>query len=201
MQAELNSIQVQVNNIIPGDTLIDINEIESFLKNCPLFGANYNTVAAVNGTTPGIFDKINGWLNTSIYDEFIIADAADAINKLLDGTGYIGGSNISPSLKQADLLIQCLNTICGTGYNPYVVAYEQDVNSLYDEMHINSDPLSSNYGLLDYDYVYSQTTMTPTQISNMNYVIGGVTNLKSGAKTAVDSSINAIKNAIGGGLI
>lgn len=202
LQDEMNSLQEKVNGVVPGDTLGDVSEIENFLKNCPFFGTQSTGVGAVRGSQTSIFDQIDQFIQDSysLYDEFGMAALADGINKLLNGAEFPGGSSLSESLASADVLIQCLASLC-PGYNPYVISYQDDVNALYDEMNIVSNPLSVNYGKLDYDYVYTQAGLNPTQISNMNYVIGGVTDLKSGAMTSINNSVAAMKNAIGGGLI
>jgi hypothetical protein len=199
LQTEMNALQDRVNGIIPGIDDEAMGDIEDFLINCPIFGQS-TPVSAVGGTTNGIFDEIDKYIDDSyaLFEEFGLANLADTINKLLNGTGYPGGSNLSGLLKDGGILIQCLSSLC-PGFEPIVISYTDDLNSLYDEMHIVSNPVDPNFGLLDYDYLYSTANMTPTQITNMNYTISGVTDIKSNALSSVNASKQAVKNTLNTG--
>lgn len=199
LESEMSSLQARVNGIIPGIDDEAMDDIDLFLINCPIFGQS-TPVSAVGGTTNGIFDEINGFIDESyaLFDEFGLANMADTLNKMLNGVGFPGGGNLSSLLSNGGLLIQCLSSLC-PGFEPIVISYTDDLNSVYDEMHIVSNPVDPNFGLLDYDYLYSTAGMSPSQITNMNYTISGVTDIKSNALSSVDASKQAVKNKINTG--
>lgn len=202
LETEMGSLETQLSGVVPGDDDDAMTDLNDFIQNCPFFDQQTTGVSAVKGSSNGVFDRLDEFIDgsSSSFDEFGLAQIADNLNKLLDGSGFPNGNNLSQLLKDADILIQCLSGLC-PGYEPIVISYQDDVNGLYDEMHIVSNPVSPNYGLLDYDYLYSTANLEPTQISNMNYTIGGVTDLKSSAKTSIDSSVQAVKNALNLGSI
>ena len=196
LQNEIYALRSRVNGVIPGSSSSDISEILQFLKNCSLFGDDFNAVSANRGSTIGIFDKIDEFILDSgiSYDEFGVASIYDSIDKLLNGTNYPGGNNISGSLGNADLLIECLSSLCpDTGYTSDLILYQDEVSSLYEQLHIVSDPISPNYGKLDFDYVYNEAGMNSTQIDNMSYVIDEVTTIKEDANVSIEESIAAAK--------
>lgn len=199
IESEMDSLFTQVNGILPGTDLSAMEDLKNFIDNCSFFGSSANPVSTIYGTRDGIFDQVDDFITNSgsTYPEFTLANIADSINKLLNGVGFPGGNNISELLGSADELINCLSGI--PGYEPQVIAFENEIADLYSEMDIVSDPLSSLYGQLDYSTIYSNAGIDPSAITNMQYTIGRITTLKSNALSSVAASADAAKSYLGTG--
>lgn len=198
IEAEMDSLFTQVYGILPGTDQSAMEDLKDFIDNCSFFGSAANPVATIYGTRDGIFNQIDEFITNSgsTYPEFTLANIADSINKLLNGAGFPGGNNISELLSSADDLINCLSGI--SGYEPQVIAFENEIADLYSEMNIISDPLSPLYGQLDYSTIYANAGISPSAITNMQYTIDRITTLKSNSLTSVSNSANAAKNYLGG---
>ena len=199
IESEMDSLFTQVDDLLPGTDLSAMTDLKNFIDNCPFFGASANPISSIYGTRDGIFDKVDDLITNSgsTYPEFTLANIADSINKLLSGSGFPGGNVISDLLASADSLIDCLSGI--PGYEPDVIAFGNEISSLYSEMNIISDPLSASYGQLDYSTIYSNAGISASGIANMQYTIGRITTLKSNALSSISSSANAAKNYLGTG--
>lgn len=199
IESEMDSLFTQVSGILPGTDQSAMEDLKDFIDNCAFFGPAANPISTIYGTRDGIFDKVNDLITNSgsSYPEFTLANIADSINKLLSGNGFPGGNVISDLLASADSLINCLSAI--SGYEPDVIAFENEIASLYSEMNIVSNPLSPLYGQLDYSTIYSNAGISPVGITNMQYTIDRITTLKSNALSSVQASANAAKNYLGTG--
>lgn len=199
IQTEMGSLFTQVNDIIPGTDLSAMQDLKDFIDNCSFFGSTANPAATIYGTRDGIFDQIDDLITNSgsSFPEFSLANIADSINKLLNGSGFPGGNVISELLASADSLINCLSGI--PGYEAQTIAFGNEIADLYSEMNIVSNPLSSLYGQLDYSTIYANAGISPSAITNMQYTIGSITTLKSNALSSVSASANAAKNYLGTG--
>jgi len=189
-----------IDTAIPGTSITDMQALKTFLDNCAyLNGAN--PVGAILNAANGIFGLIDDTLNTlaGTVPEFGAGRIAGLINQLLSGLGLPGGDVLSEIFKQADRLINCLTYLCSpydSYYNPYISTYNSQLQSLYTSMNIVSDPLDSNWGLFDYDSLYSSVGLTADQISDMNLVVDAVDTVKSNSMTGVMDSIASVRNLL-----
>jgi hypothetical protein len=197
----LNSV---IGNAIPGSTLNDMRALKQFLDQCVYLNGN-NPLSAVLNTSKGIFNLIDDTLN-SLYGtmpEFGVGKIAGYINQLLKGLGIPGGDMLSDIFKTADQLLNCLSQICyqydPSYYGSYITSYTNQLDSLYTSMNIVSDPLSQNWGLFDYDTLYSNVGLTQPQISDINLVIDAVDTVKETSLASVTSSITVVKDLLGEG--
>jgi len=195
--AELDSINTQVSDLLPGTTEEAMEDLKNFIDNCPFYGSDTNPVSTIYGTRDVVFDQIDNLMNASTLEEIVMANLADAINKLLNGLGFPNGNDIANLLAQADKLIDCLSAI--PGYDADVIAFGNEVSDLYTEMNIISNPLDPLYGQLDYSTIYSNAGIDASAISNMNTAIAGITNIKSNSLTSITDSANAAKSYLSGG--
>lgn len=203
----LNDLQNNVKNSIPGDTVDALREVKLFVDGCDCFfgteeGAQ-SAVGAVLGSALGLYDQIDDYVGQITYPEFRAGAVANALNQLLNGAG-IGlpaGSNISDLLKNADCMVTCMQALCpATAAAPEFQLILDDLQDLYDTLKLDDNPSSSNYGKIKYNEIYTAAGMSSTAIVNMTSVIDGIGEVQSEASSGITSSVNAIKDAIKGGL-
>ncbi len=192
----LTQLENDVAENLPGDTVSDVQAIKDFLDNCEYL-SGLNPVSAVAGTVLGVYDAIedtiNGLSNTT--PEFTLGGIGDIINKALRGLQFPFGDNISELFAKADKLIDCLTAFCD-GYLPQADIFSDDLNELYTDMNIVNDPNDSNYTNFDFGSIYTNVGISPTQISNVDRVLDGITQENIRGKEAINSSIEAVKDAI-----
>lgn len=192
-------LQIQTNDVLPGDGLSDMARIKHFMDNCAFLGGT-QPVSVVLGSTLGVFDSIDGFMdNIGIgVPEIGLGKLADQINRILSGLTVPGGSNISELFQQGDILINCVDQLC-SGYNPEIIYMSDTLDGLYDDFDVTKNPVSPNYGKFDYDALYSSVGLSSQQITNMDISVAGITQVKNGATTAIDNSVNSVKQLIGAG--
>lgn len=196
VQSAVDDLLNDTQASLPGDTSSDMGELKDFIDACDFFGA-LSPVSAVLGAASGAYDAIDNLIgNTSLTTpEFGLGGVADEINKLLSGSGFPGGSNLSDLLKQADQLLNCLSSLC-PGYSSRVSQISNDLQGLYTDLNIVDNPLDPNYGNLDYDAIYSAAGVSSADQEKVNLAIGGITNAKSTAKTAINNAANKVKETL-----
>jgi hypothetical protein len=199
----IGTLNNTIQNSVPGNTSVDMKSLKTFLDNCAYLSGQ-NPIATILDASNGIFTLIDDTLS-SLYTtipEFGIGQIAGYINDILKGAGTLGGDVLSDIFKAADKLINCLSNLCGfydPSYMPYVVSYGTQLSSFYTSMNIIGDPLDPKYGLFDYDTLYSNVGLTPSQISDMNLVINAIDNIKETSMTTVIASISSITELVDAG--
>lgn len=197
LEAALNQFVNDVQDMLPGDTIDELDRLRDFLLACPYL-AGLAPPTSLKGTIDGIFDNIRGLIDNlaSLFPEFGAGNIADYINSLLGGFGIPGGDLLSDLLKQADQLIQCLSALCAAVDPSYVGGLNDittDLQGLYEDLNIVDSPGDPNYGKFDYNTLYSAVGLNQTQIDALNNVQGTIGEQKSGAIDAVKKSIDAVK--------
>lgn len=193
-----------IGNAVPGSTLADMLALKAFLDNCAYLAGN-NPLGTILNAAKGIFNLIDDTLDTlaGTVPEFGIGKIAGYINQLMNGLGLPGGDILSEIFKNADKLIQCMTNLCDTYdpgyYGPYITSYTSELQSLYTIMNIDDDPLSLNYGLFDYDSLYSNVGLSVPEIAQMTTVIEAVDTVKSTSISGVMDSIASVKDLLGEG--
>lgn len=188
-----------LGNAIPGSTMTDMQDLKYFLDNCTYLNGN-NPLSSVLTTAKGAFDLIDDTLNSLFptVPEFGVGQIAGYINQLLNGLGIPGGDMLSEIFKQADKLLNCLTMLCSTYdpgyYGPYLTSYSSQLQSLYTTMNIVDDPLSLDYGLFDYQTLFSNVGLTPSQTSDIKLVIDAVDTVKSTSLGSIMDSVASVKD-------
>jgi hypothetical protein len=200
LDAALLGFSNQVQGLIPGANLQDMDELASFMQACSFF-SDMAPTTAVSGTSNGIFsniDKIIGDLTPS-FPEFGAGAIADGINMLLNGVGIPGGSDISDKLKKANDLLGCLTGLCGPGFAPIASEISDDLNDIYSTFNIiDSGP---DEGKFDFKKLYDDSGLSTAQQNALNTVTTSIGNQKKGATTAITNSIDTakeLKKKVGG---
>lgn len=190
-------LQTQTSNVLPGDSLDDMTRIKRFMDNCIYF-RGIQPVSVVLGGTLGTFGKIDEFMEniSATTPEIGLGAIADGINRVLSGATVPGGSNLSGILNQSDILINCVSQLCGSEYNPQIIYMVDTVDGLYDDFGVTKNPLDPNYGKFDYDALYSSIGLTSQQKTNMNISIAGITQVKNGTTTAINNTVNKVKQLI-----
>lgn len=188
INSTLATLQNDVAGILPESSLSGMTDLKNFINHCTFLGSN--PVTALNGSTSGINDKIDEYINNITVPEFALGAMADRMNQLLTT------NKVSDSLIRADRLLDCITQLC-PGFDPgpkYVI-----LNNLFDQYKLISDPLNPNYGGIDYDVVYTSAGLTTPQKTGMNTVVNGITSIKQNATTSVNNAINSVKNLVKSG--
>jgi hypothetical protein len=185
IDSTLATLWSDVGAILPESSLDGMTDLKNFIEHCTFLDSN--PVTALNGSTNGIFDKIDEYINNIALPEFGLGAMANRMNQLLET------NKISDSLIRADRLLDCITQLC-PGFDPgpkYVI-----LGNLFDQYKLISDPLNPNYGGIDYDTVYTSAGLTTTQKTGMNTVVNGITSIKQNALTSVNNAITSVKNLI-----
>ncbi|MEE9571901.1 MAG: hypothetical protein V3W20_02505 [Candidatus Neomarinimicrobiota bacterium] len=195
---EVAAIQAAARALYPSDALSEMESLKTLLDACAYLD-DAKPISSILGTTLGVFDEIDNIINTSIIPEIGAASLGDLINKLMAGEGRPGGSNLSDIFKKADKLINCLSAICGAGDPTYITiasTYTAELDNLYDSMGIDSNPVSPTYGEFDFNTIYDNAGMTPTDRLKVDTALSGVTNTGTNALSSISSSVSKAKSLI-----
>lgn len=198
--AAVTDIQGQTQEVLPGDTLSDMDNLRRFMSNCEFMsGGGANAVGTILGGTLGVFGKIDGFIDgwVGAVPEIGLGKLADTLNRLLNDITIPGGNIIAPLLAQLDQIIECVADLCGPEYGVWLSQASTEVNDLYDDFNVVKDPLDQDYGKFNFTQVYSDVGLNPQEIANMDIATGGITLIKNGASDAIASAASAAKNLIG----
>ncbi len=205
---DLDVITTAVDNLqnaaaaaYPSDSLADMTALKNMLDNCDYL-EDAKPISSILGTTIGVFEVIDGLVNAILVPEFLAADIGNGINNTMSGIGIPGGNDLTGIFRKADKLINCLSTICGAGAPTYITiatAYADELDDLYTDMNIVSNPLSPNYGQFDYNAIYTNAGMTPQDILQVDTAIIGVGDTNTNALTSIDASVSKAKDLFKGG--
>jgi hypothetical protein len=201
----LSAFQNSLKDALPGDQLSDLNKIKDFINGCDYL-KDLNPVSAVIGAIGGIFDTVDnliGGLDLTL-PEFSAGGLGSLVDKLLDGIpGIPGGDKIADLLAKADTLLNCLSNSCAAVDPSYISDLSQksaELQDTYDALGLIDDPNDPNYGKFDYSTMYNDLGMSTSEINAINSVKSGINSGKDAGTEAVANSVQAMKNAVKGGL-
>jgi hypothetical protein len=201
VDSAISDFQDGLSEIIPGDSLTDVQAIKDMIDNCSYLGG-LSASSAAAGTVLGVFDGIGGIIDTlsSASPEFGLGNIANTINKVLDGIQFPFGDKIADLLSRADQLIQCLAAYCGGEYPSQVIEFTQTVEDLYGDLNVVSNPADPRFGSFDYENLYAKANIPLADRAKVDRVKASITAGNNEAKQAVDNTIQAVKDAakIGG---
>jgi len=185
VQTALDGIRDAASAVIPGDALSDMNDIKNMIDGCSYLSAFSPVSSIVSGAT-GMFGAIDDFINDAAAGtpEFGLGGLADSLINMLGGGGLPGGNVLSDLFRQADELINCLSTICGRDVSSKIATVE----GLMGDFELND-----SYEL-DLETIYSDIGLSAGDITNMDTTIGGITNIKDSASTAMNNTVSAIKD-------
>ncbi len=193
----LQDFEDRLEENLPEDTAQGVQDVKDMIDNCEYLSA-LNAISALAGTALGIYDKIKELIDdiAGSTDEFVPGGIADEINNILNGLQIPFGDEISNLFANADKLIECLTAFCGGEYPAQISAFTSELNDLYDDMNIVSDPNNSNYTNYDYEALYDKLDLSTQNRSNLDKTISKISDGHTAAKESIDSSIEAVKNTI-----
>jgi len=204
---QLLALQENTKALIPEDSIDAVREVKSFVDGCDCFfgvdEGGESAVGAVLGGLLGIYDQIDDYVGQITYPEFRAGAVANILNQMVDGAGLgLPYSNkIGDLLKRADCMVSCMNSLCpATVATPEFQLILNDLQELYNILRLDDDPESPNYAKVKYDEIYTIAGMSDAAIVNMESTITGIGDVIGEAARGVEGSVNAIKNAIKGGL-
>lgn len=195
----LDQYRDDVNAMLPGDQLSDLENIKSFIDSCDYLQF-LNPVSAMMGIVGGVFDEINNLVNglDLSFPEFSAGGLGSLVDKLLNGVNIPGGDKISDLLALADKLLNCLSSGCAAVDPSYVsdlTAKSDELQQTYDDLGLVDDPNDPNYGKFDYSSMYNDLGLTTGEIGNISSVKSGINVSKDAGTEAITKTTDAIKTA------
>jgi len=182
-------------NSLPNSDAID--EILDMINNCN-FLSNHDSFSNPISLITSAQDSIMGDINNKMDDlagsipEF---SASKAMGDLLDQLTSGGqGMGITDSLKSLDSIINCIDALCGSGFSSRVSSMSSQVDGLFSDFGLDSDPESISYGELDMDSIYSAAGISGDEITAMEDTVGSMTDVKGNAEAAVSDVVGSIKD-------
>ena len=198
----LDDFEDQVKDAIPGAELDDLRRLQDFIDNCEYLQP-IDTVSAIIGTVLGISNDIDNlieeFFDTLDFPEFGAANFGSLIDNLLAGLpGFPGGDAIAEILAMADKLLNCLSALCALQdptYQGDLTRMTDELQALYDDLNINDNPASSDYGKFKYADTYIEAGMNSDQINAINNTKAGLNNAKDSGASAVEGTKSAFQQA------
>jgi len=192
----LDNFENDVKDILPGDELDDLQRLKDFLDNCPYL-QSLEPVSALIGTALGISDEIDNMIDEFFdalnFPEFGAANFGSFIDNLLGALpGLPGGDALSDLLAKADDLLQCLSALCALQdptYQADLTTMSDELQDLYDDLNINDNPASSDYGKFNYETIFGAP---PEGAGLTNDQKNAIYNTKTGLNNAKNSGVNAV---------
>lgn len=190
IDAGIATLTADVTNVIPTATLSDMQALQDFIEQCAYL-SGLSPIAAMLGALNSIYDKINGFLTNigASLPEFNISEVGSAINDLLGARG----PNISDLLKDLDKLINCVSLYCGGEYPDQITNMSTALGQTYSDLNVTSNPVDPNYGLFDFNDLYTTAALNPTQITQVNQVKAAADSEKDRSKATIDAAIDIYK--------
>lgn len=190
----VNDLIDDANDIIPGADTAALEDLKHFIDNCELF-ADENPVSSLLGSTIGLFDKLDGLIEdiSITTPEFSLGILADTINKMINGFKFPGGAFLADLFRLLDIIISCLELLCGPTYTPEVDEFILELESLmsYEE----GFNVTDNYAF-DFQKIYDEAALNLQQRNQLNVAIDGIADTKENSLGAIDDSVNAVKSAM-----
>ena len=179
----------------------DLNSLKNMLTQCDYF-KQFGPTAAIAGLMQSALGNISSLINNfgAGTNEFNAGKLAGLINQALSSL-IPGGSGLTDILKSAGQLLECMSSVCAAGDPSYIGGLDyidNDLNNTMSSMGLVSDPGSSNYGKMDYDSIYTDIGMTPSQRYAIDSTTFAIDEQRVRAKVAIDQSIAAVKSQMGG---
>lgn len=179
----------------------DLSSLKNMLTQCDYF-KQFGPTAAIAGLMQSALGNISTLINnfSETTPEFNASNIAGMINQTLSSL-IPGGSGITDILKSANMLLNCLSSVCAVGDPSYIGGLEyidDDLNNMTTAMGLVDNPASSKYGTMDYGAIYDQIGMTPSQRLAISSVTDTIDEQRLRAKAAINQSIASVKSQIGG---
>ena len=191
--AALGSLYAQTATILPGDSLDDIQKVLNIINNCLYLRGNdalNNPISLTTAFIRSMIEKISAFIDDYTYlPEFLLGKLLSLLDELY-GDILPGSRAISEALANIDQIINCLSNFCGGEFTAQVIILTNDVETLYNDLWIVSDPLSANYGKLDKTTLFSDAGLTPTEIAKVLQVNTNINSIKASAQTSIDNFSN-----------
>lgn len=184
------SLTSNVTDVIPTATLNDMEALQRFIEQCAYL-SGLSPIAAMLGALNSVYEKINGFLTNigASVPEFNISGIGSSINDLLGARG----PNISDSLTDLDKLINCVELYCGGEYPDQITNMSTALGQAYSDLNVTSNPVDPNYGLFDFNSLYTTAGLNPTQISQVDQVKAAADEEKDRSKSTIDAAIDIYK--------
>jgi len=197
IDAALGSLYAQTATILPGDSLDDIQKVLNIINNCLYLRGNdalNNPISLTTAFIRSMIEKISAFIDDYTYlPEFLLGKLLSLLDELY-GDILPGSRAISEALANIDQIINCLSNFCGGEFTAQVIILTNDVETLYNDLWIVSDPLSANYGKLDKTTLFSDAGLTPTEIAKVLQVNTNINSIKASAQTSIDNFVTSAKS-------
>lgn len=186
----ISTVTSQMDDVIPTAALDDMRRLKEFIDKCEYL-SGLSPIAAMLGAITSIYNKLDQFLDNigAGVPEFNLAKLASKINDLLGARG----PNISDLLKNLDKLINCVSLYCGGEYPDQLTNMSTALGQAYSDLNVTSNPIDPNYGLFDFNSMYSSAGLDSGQISKVNQSISFVDGQKNRTTSTINSAIDIFK--------
>lgn len=192
LSAAIDAFNSAASGLIPGDGEADIDDLISMISSCSYLNDNEslkNPISLVKGIVGPCHSKIDDLANdyAGSYAEF---EPANGLKQLTD---LYSDQGIKDSMSSMDKIINCVGTLCGSGYAAQLSTMTSQASGLYSGMKMISDPLSADFGKVDLSAVYSSAGLDASEITKMTNTVSAITTQKDTAVTKASSLVDKIK--------
>lgn len=203
VDAKISEVEDQVKEVIPEGNPEDIQETIDFINSCNFLSENEllrNPIAIYNGAVNSTLSKVSDFITdaAALLPEFNAAQLLGAITDKfagITGLSLPDALNISDIVRSADQLINCMAGRCGAEFASRVTDMIDELEGIYNDLNIISDPLDPNWGDFDIQELYDLAGFDPTEIVQMDKVVNTVTQTKTDALNSINSINTSIKTA------
>ena len=202
INSAINDLENNVKSVIPEVNTDDIDELINFISSCNFLNESEiykNPIALLKTSSFSAMDQAFGFVFdlTGLIPEF---DAAEIVGSILDKfsvpTLGIPSLNISNIMKSADNIINCIAGRCGPDFSTRVTDMITELDGLYTDLNIVSDPVSSNWGNFDINKIYDDVALSVQERLQFDSVSSSVASSKASVTDSVGGVVDAIKRLL-----
>ena len=98
-------------------------------------------------------------------------------------------------MRNADTIINCIAGRCGLDYANRVIEMTTELDALYQDLNIISDPNLSNWGEFDIQTLYSDAQLNAQEIIQMDKTVASVQKTQSDVVSSINNMNSSLKTA------
>lgn len=193
----IGNLSSALDSKLPSLDESSLSDIINIINNCNFLSDDpilKNPLSLLNNAKDDLLSDFDLQLNDlkDSIPEFGTGNLINSLKDLLDPDG----NDLTNNFKNLDKIINCVNSICGSGFSSSLSDMIDKTNEIYSAMGVVDDPLSSSYGTLDIDSIYSSVGLSSDNISKINSVTSSINSGKSKIKNTLSSASSIAKSFI-----
>lgn len=198
----IGDLEEQVRDVIPEGNPADIQETIDFINSCNFLSDSEllsNPIALYNGAVDSVLGRTWDFVSdlSSSLPEFnagqILGNILSKYSGLTDGLPI--SLDISNIMRNADTIINCIAGRCGLDFADRVIDMSEQLDILYQNLNIISDPNLSNWGEFDLQTLYADAALSAQEIIQMDKVVVSVQKTQSDVVSGINNMNSSLKTA------